>query len=235
MRIHILQHVSFESPGIIDNWIKTKNYPVSYTRFYQGEPLPDISSFDWLIIMGGPMSANDEDKISWLKDEKVFIKKAIDNNKVVIGICLGAQLIANVLGSEIYPNELKEIGWFPIKTTIYATDHDLFSSLPRAIHVFHWHGETFYLPPDALLLAESDACKNQLFVWNERVIGLQFHFEVTQSLLVGMVENGKNELKKAKYVQLSEEILSGKEFIQPCNTMMTNFLEKLEDKFGMPE
>ena len=112
MNIHCIQHVPFENPGSIGDWIKHKGYRLSTTRLYGGESLPDIDPIDWVIIMGGPMGIYDEDKYPWLKEEKVFIKNALDKGKVVIGICLGAQLIAGVLGAKIYKNRYREIGYF---------------------------------------------------------------------------------------------------------------------------
>jgi GMP synthase (glutamine-hydrolysing) len=229
MKIHILQHVPFETPGVIEAWIKNNKHEASVTQFYNGDKLPPVPSFDWLIVMGGPMGVNDEDRIPWLKEEKSFIKSVINDDKVVIGICLGAQLIASVLGARVFANEEKEIGWFPVKTTIYAAE--LFSFLPRTITVFHWHGDTFDLPENALLLAESDACKNQLFVWNEKVTGIQFHLEVTEESVKGMVENCRAEIKPAKYVQTEDDILSGGEFLSNCNSLMMTFLDNLADKY----
>ncbi|MFO7445184.1 MAG: type 1 glutamine amidotransferase [Ignavibacteriaceae bacterium] len=231
IKIHSLLHVPYETPGSIEKWVKNKKHDLTATEFYNNGLLPSLSTFDWLLVMGGPMSVHDEDKHPWLKEEKQFIRSAIENDKVVIGICLGAQLIAAVLGADVYPNEHKEIGWFPIHTTIHATDHDLFSSLPRAVNVFHWHGDTFDLPEGALLLAESNACKNQLFVLNEKIIGMQFHLEVNEELIKGMVQHGKGELKKNTYVQVEDEIIGRTEFIHQNNTLLESILDNLESKF----
>jgi GMP synthase (glutamine-hydrolysing) len=231
MKAHILQHVHFETAGIIETWLKNNRHEFSVTRFYLDEELPESASFDWLIIMGGPMGVYDEDKIEWLKKEKAFIREAISNNKVVIGICLGAQLIASALNAVVFPNKEKEIGWLPVKTTVNKAKNDLFSSFPEEMTVFHWHGDTFNLPEGAVLIAESDACKNQLFVLNDRVIGIQFHLEVTENSVKGMVENCRNELIPAKYIQSDEQILSAAQFYAGCNQLMFDFLNNLYSRF----
>ena len=117
MNIHYLQHVPFEDLGSIKNWAKIRGHRVTATRFYRAEPLPFLDELDWLIIMGGPMNIYEEDKYPWLGHEKRFIEEVIKTDKVVLGICLGAQLIADVLGVRIYENIHKEIGWFPIQLT----------------------------------------------------------------------------------------------------------------------
>ena len=114
MHIHILQHVNFETPGLISNWIEKKGHSFSITNFRQGDSLPGFDSFDMLIILGGPMSVHDEDKYTWLKQEKNFIRESINLNKKVLGICLGAQLIADVLGAKVHNMASPEIGWFKI-------------------------------------------------------------------------------------------------------------------------
>lgn len=232
IRIHSLQHVEYETPGSIETWAKNNKIEMNFTRFYESDVLPELNSFDWLLIMGGPMSVNDEEKFSWLKKEKAFIKSAIENDKVVIGICLGSQLIAQVLGAEVFPNDFKEIGWHRVQTTINANDDDLFSPLPRAFKAFHWHGDTFILPADAVHLAQTEACKNQLFVWKEKVIGIQFHPEITEPLLKNMLEKGKAELKNEKYIQPADYILEQTELISQSNDLMESILNNMKNKFG---
>jgi GMP synthase-like glutamine amidotransferase len=224
MKIHYLQHKSYESLGCIAEWIKERGYQVSATKFYQDTNLPKLDEFDFLIIMGGPMGVNDEDKYPWLKDEKKFIAKAIENNKIVLGICLGSQLIAASLGARIYPNMFKEIGWFPIKI---KNDNKFFSSFPEVIMSAHWHGDTFDLPPGAILTAESDACKNQAFVYNGKVIGLQFHLEFTYDSLKGLIDNCREELIKDEFVQTEQEILVGLKLLKTTNELMFQLLDKI--------
>lgn len=223
LRIHHLQHVPFESIGMIKDWIHEHNVQHTATHLYNHEVLPDINDFDWLIIMGGPMSVNDEDDIKWLKTEKEFIKQAIAADKTVIGICLGAQLIANALDAKVYKNRHKEIGFFPVKQTVIANEVKqsvepyVISSAARNLAtnftelfdnqtVFHWHGETFDLPENAVLLASSEACINQVFLYKENVLGLQFHLEMDEAAIEKIMENCRAELVESKFIQSEETI-----------------------------
>ncbi len=194
LRIHYFQHVPFEGLGCIENWIDEQGHVLSSTKFYQNDSLPALDDIDWLIIMGGPMGVYDESKYDWLKAEKKFIDLAIKADKKVIGICLGSQLIAEALGSKVYPNHEKEIGWFPIRITADGQKNRLLSSLPESFEVFHWHGDTYDLPRGAKCLLESAGCKNQAFLYSDRVLALQFHFEVTAETIKEMVLHGREEL-----------------------------------------
>ncbi len=224
MKIHYLQHESFESLGCIEDWIKEREYPVSSTRFYQSSVLPNLSDFDFLIVMGGPMGVYDEDKYPWMKDEKLFIRKAIENDKTVLGICLGSQLIAAAMGAKVRRNEYKEIGWFPIQI---RNDYKIFNGLPKEIMSAHWHGDTFDIPKGAIHIAESSACKNQAFIFNEKVIGLQFHLEFTNDSLKELIKNGRKELVKDRYVQTKEEILENPALLNTTNDLLYQMLDNM--------
>jgi len=143
-----------------------------------------------------------------LIDEKGFIKEAIIRGKGVLGVCLGAQLIASSLGSRVYPNREKEIGWLPIQSALPPKETPRFFQFPNECLVFHWHGETFDLPPGATLLARSEVCENQAFQIDRRVIGLQFHLETTPQTARELVNNCREELVPAKFIQSEETILS---------------------------
>jgi GMP synthase-like glutamine amidotransferase len=155
--------------------------------------------------MGGPMSVNDEAAFPWLVAEKRFVRDVIEAGIPVLGICLGAQVIANALGARVLPNPEKEIGWFPIQAT--AADGPAFT-FPESTTVFHWHGETFELPPGAVRLAKSEACANQAFQIGDKVIGLQFHLETTPDSAQEIIANSRHELTPSLYVQTEQEILS---------------------------
>lgn len=230
MKLHYLQHVAYETPACILDWIKQNGVECTSTKFFNKDELPNIDSLDFLLIMGGPMGVNDESLYTWLKKEKEFIKKCIENDKIILGICLGAQLIANVLGENVYKNKHKEVGWFPIKITQEAKNTELLNSSPDELTVFHWHGDTFDIPNGAIHLAESEGCKNQAFVLNERIVGLQFHFEVTEDSLNEMVKFGKGELVKNIYIQNEKEILDGKRYIEENNKIMCKLLDSLTTK-----
>ena len=229
MRIHILQHESFESPGFILDWIAEKRHHLTFTKFYEDGMLPPLEDFDWLIIMGGPMGVYEEVKFPWLKSEKEFIKRSIEDRKIVLGICLGAQLIAAALGEKVYPNKNKEIGWLDVKLTSDGKSNHLFTSFPEMIKVCQWHGDTFDLPAGAILLAESEACINQAFIYKDKTIALQFHLEFTKQSLRELIAYGKRELVKDKFVQTGEEILSKKHLLADDNKMLNMLLDKIEE------
>ena len=227
LKIHCFQHVSFEGLGCIDQWIKEKKHSASFTKFYAGDPLPDINTIDWLIIMGGPMGVYEEDKFSWLRKEKEFIRQAILANKTVIGICLGSQLIAEVLGAKVYKNTEKEIGWFDVTVTPSGKKNKLLEGFNNSFKVFHWHGDTFDLPQNAEHLIQTSICKNQAFLYKEKVLGLQFHFEVTNETLVEMVKHGKEELTTGNFIQSEAEILSNEKYIKDNNAKLFTILDRL--------
>lgn len=227
LKIHYFQHVPFEGLGVIEEWIREKGHYLTSTQFYSDSKLPDADAIDWLIVMGGPMGVYDEAIYPWLRKEKEFIDQAIKKQKVVLGICLGAQLIAEVLGSEVYPNTQKEIGWFPITVNKDVGTNVLFEFLPKKLDVFHWHGDTFDLPEGALHIAESVICKNQAFSYKDRVIGLQFHFEVDEASIRGMVEGADDELVKGAYVQTASEILERINLTTENNVHMKKLLDRL--------
>lgn len=230
MRAHAFLHVKFEGLGVIEPWLFEKGYSLTFTRFYEEAVLPHVDEIDFLIIMGGPMSVNDEAIYPWLRAEKAWIRSMIERKKPVLGICLGAQLIANALGSLVYPNKDKEIGWFPIVATSNDVKRDVFS-FPPSIEVFHWHGETFDLPKDALSLAKSTACTHQAFQLGNHVIGLQFHLEMTAQAIESIVENCHDELVSDTYVQTEEMILSkSNECLQATQTLMRSLLDFLHVK-----
>lgn len=203
MKVHILQHVPFEDIGSMASWLADRKATIGYTRFYESPTFPEISQVDLLIIMGGPMSVNNENTFPWLRSEKHFIREAIRCGIPIVGICLGAQLIANSLGARVYANPEKEIGWFDIEN---VPNGETAFKFPTKITVFHWHGETFDLPEGAIHLASSVACKHQAFQIGQNVIGLQFHLESTPASIDAMIQNCRNELVKGHYIQTEENI-----------------------------
>ncbi|MDP1625470.1 MAG: type 1 glutamine amidotransferase [bacterium] len=231
MRAHYFQHVPFEGLGSIEPWLKSNGYELTTTRFFESADIPDPDAIDFLVVMGGPMSVNDEDKFQWLALEKKFVREVIDSGKPVLGICLGAQIIANAMGAKVFQNNVKEIGWFPINATT-GVNESVFS-FPPSETVFHWHGETFDLPSGAIRLAKSEGCENQAFQLGRRVIGLQFHLETTPTSAREIVSNCRDELVPAKYVQTEEEILSANSNrYKLINDLMDGVLAFLQRKDG---
>jgi GMP synthase-like glutamine amidotransferase len=180
------------------------------------------------IILGGSMGVYEQKRYSWLTVEKEFIKQAIEQNKTVIGIYLGSQLIASALKAQVYPNKKKEIGWFPINAS-EAIINPLFNN-EKCYTVFHWHGDTFDLPQNAALLASSEACANQTFIYRDKVIGLQFHLEVTENSIKQMIIFGESELTTEKYIQTVQEMSNQKEFLKDNNQRMFLLLNYLATK-----
>jgi GMP synthase-like glutamine amidotransferase len=203
LRIHYLQHVPFEPLGSIAPWAERGGHDVIGTHVYAGDVFPEQDAFDALIVMGGPMSVNDEDRHPWMRGEKTFIERTLKEDKCVLGFCLGGQLIASAAGAMVTPNEYREIGWFPIKGTNGAT-----GLFPEEAMVFHWHGERFELPAGAVHLASSEGCGNQAFLLNDKVLAMQFHMEFTSEIVAGLAE------------RLKDEILEGGSYVQNTDTML---------------
>ena len=226
LRIHYFQHVPFEGLGSIEEWAQMHDHSLSSTQLYESSIMPAISDFDWLIIMGGPMSIHDEAEHPWLIEEKRFIRQAIEEGKTVLGICLGSQLISAALGARVYKNKEKEIGWFDIEFSSHAQSGPFFSGMGKSLKVFHWHGDTFDLPENAVLLASSDGCKNQAYIYKERVLAFQFHPESTVHSLQQMIENGENELKAGKYIQTDISLLLNRSLIESNRKALFTLLNR---------
>jgi GMP synthase-like glutamine amidotransferase len=231
MKIHCVQHVPFEGSANIEAWARDRSHDLSNTLLFEGKSLPEMEEFDWLIIMGGPMNIYEEDKYPWLRKEKEFIKRAIASDKIVLGICLGAQLMADALGGNVHKNMHREIGWFPVNLTPAAKKSRIFGVLPERFMAMHWHGDTFDLPPGALHAAESQACSNQAFEL-EKAIGLQFHLESSSDSIDRLLLNCKDELTDGQHVQRAEEILAHLDRLPDLHSLMELFLDNIEEVLG---
>ncbi|WP_323815789.1 type 1 glutamine amidotransferase [Cellvibrio sp. NN19] len=225
MRIHSLQHVPFEDIGSMASDFAARGYSVTSTHWYRGDAAPALDSFDALIVMGGPMGIYDEAIYPWLADEKALIKSAIDAGKILLGICLGAQLIADVLGGKVTRNTYKEIGWLPLQITPVAATHPLAQVFTRYPEVFHWHGDTFALPPGALHLASSHGCANQAYVFQERVYGFQFHLETTPASAQALIEHCSEDIDGSRYTQSAQAILASEAKFAQINHAMSEVID----------
>jgi GMP synthase-like glutamine amidotransferase len=225
MHIHFIQHMPFEYPGSIADWAAERNHTTTYTKVFEDATFPLISTFDMLVIMGGVMGVYEEDQYAWIPAEKSFIKNAIKSKKKVLGVCLGAQFIAEALGAKVFPHTIKEIGWLPVEKVM---PHKLTEKFPQTFTTFHWHGDTFTLPQNAVHLFKTKACEQQGFVYNDHVAGLQFHLEVKEDLLNGMTENERAELIKDEYVQTEDEV---KNLMKDYISQQEKFMYYLLDAF----
>jgi len=235
MRVHYLQHASFEGINCLSPWFAQHGHQLTGTHLYRGDTLPSIHDVDWLVILGGPMSVHCTQQYPWLIAEKQFIQQAIDNKKIVLGICLGGQLIADVLGATVKKNIHKEIGWFPIQRDDAIENTFLKGIFPKTLNMFHWHGDTFDIPANAVPIASSIACTNQGYVYGDRVVGLQCHPETTPQFIEYLARAGTDELAESSpYIQPAEKLFADEQTYKNINTVMFAILERLEKNFLYP-
>jgi GMP synthase-like glutamine amidotransferase len=225
-KILYLQHAPFEGPAHLETAAVKRGAALHGYRLYSGQPLPGMNEFDLLAVMGGPMGVYDEKKYPWLVYEKSFIEKSLRAGRKIIGICLGAQLIADVMGAPVRRNRCREIGWFPVKRHDDAAATRVGRLLPDAFHAFHWHGDTFDIPAGALRLAGSEACANQGFTYGERVLALQFHLESTAESVRALVAHCGGDLDGSEYVQREADLLAVG-YIDWCNRLFEEIIEGL--------
>jgi GMP synthase-like glutamine amidotransferase len=226
VRIHYLQHVSFEGPAAIADWAVARGHEITGSLIFAGEAPPRHGTFDALVVMGGPMSANDDARFPWMTQEKRLIAEAMARDTPLLGVCLGAQLIADAAGAPVFASPMREIGWFPVRLTRAAATHPLFRDLPAEFVPLHWHAETFDLPPNAVLLAESPACANQAFSIGDRVLGLQFHLEATAATVAELVAHCRRELVAGPYVQEEREIVAGAASASGLHSILYEILDR---------
>jgi len=226
VRIACLQHVPFEGPAAVRPWAVSRGFPLSVIRLFANEPLPALDGFDLLVVLGGPMSVRDEKQFDWLGAEKEFVRNAIEKERRVLGICLGAQLIAHALGARVIPNREREIGWFPVEKSLQAQAHPAFAPLPETFTAFHWHGETFDQPAGSIGLARSEACAHQAFAAGERVLGLQFHLESTAESVEALIQHCPGDLSPGRFVQAPQAMATAHDHVQESNRLLALLLDR---------
>ena len=224
MRIHSLEHAPFEGPGRIAAWAAERGHTLARTALHDSEALPLLDDFDLLVIMGGPMSIHEHRAHPWLPIEKRFLTEAILARKPILGICLGAQLLADVLGGKVFQNDEKEIGWFPVRV---FDRRPPFAAFPEQLTVMHWHGDTFTIPEGARRVAESDACANQAFVHGDRVVGLQFHIELEKVGIEDLAAASLDEAGRAPSIQTREQLLAPPPDSDACTPALYAMLDAL--------
>jgi GMP synthase-like glutamine amidotransferase len=207
MHLHYFQHDNFEDLGYIGEWANSHGISTSVTRFDLNPELPTHESYDWLVVMGGKMSVNDQVEFTWLEAEIAFIKEAIRLGKTVIGICLGAQLIAKASGSTVYKNIGPEMGFWPVRFSQNASKDKVFRHFPNELLVLHVHFDTYKLPEGAVNMAESAITNSQAYRNGENVFGFQFHFEVTPQNISGFLNGVEPELVEGEFSQSKAQML----------------------------
>jgi GMP synthase-like glutamine amidotransferase len=228
VKVHYLQHSPTEGPGEIANWAAARGYEIAGTHWYRGDASPDPADIDLLAIMGGGMNIYEHRNHPWLVPEKQLIAEVIRLGKPVLGICLGAQLVADAMGGVVFQNPEYEIGWWPVRFSKAARENPLFRQFPETLTALHWHGDTFELPGVAML-GESEACPNQAFACGEKVVGLQFHAEVTPADVRAFVQGETEPLPAGKYVQSFEEIMDGDAKMPPVHKALWSLLDALAE------
>jgi GMP synthase-like glutamine amidotransferase len=195
MNVLIIKHIEIERPGLIEDCLRQETIPYQILNLKPNIRLPKLDDLTHIVFLGGPMNVYEEDRYPFLRDEDLFIKEAIQRGKPILGICLGAQLIAKALGGKVFKAPMKEIGWYDVSLTDEGTKDPLFSSLPKKFSVFQWHEDTFEIPKSGKLIATSSSVPHQAFRYGENAYGLQFHLEVTEKMIWEWMETYEEEFK----------------------------------------
>jgi GMP synthase (glutamine-hydrolysing) len=229
MKIRVLQNASHEGPAHILTWAKSRGHTIDVTRMYHSSDVPRLDDFDWLIIMGGPMGVHDEIQCPWLVHEKSLIESAIAGDKIVMGVCLGAQLIAQVLGARVYKSSHAERGWSTLSLTREAESSRLFSCFPKEFTAFVWHDDVFDLPAGATHLVSNKACPYHAFEYG-KVVGLQFHLEVTSDSIRAIMDHSFYKGISGSYVQDRKQIEQGMDGVDNIHSLMDIVLDGIDGK-----
>lgn len=226
MRVLLLKHFDFDDESAVTGWAEERGHDCTIIDPSIGGILSDMEPFDFLVVLGGPMSVYEEERYPWLAEEKKFILGAVRGGKAVLGICLGGQLLAEVLGGKVYRHEHKEIGFHSIRRT--GQPHPLFEGMPDRFHSYQWHGDAFDLPPGADRLAYSEACRNQAFAYGPNVLGTQFHLESTPTCIETMLNRWSGELQAAPYIQNADRIREQLARTRDSHAMLHGILDRFE-------
>ncbi len=230
MKLHIIMHESFEAPAAIETWALNQGHEIAYTRLYDGDALPESFEFDFLVVMGGPQSpatTTEESPHFDAKKEIAFIKSAAAQDKFLLGVCLGAQMIGEALGAPFEHSPNKEIGVFPVELTQDGKLDPIIGTFPEKFLVGHWHGDMPGLTPDAKILAFSEGCPRQIVRYSPKIYGFQCHFEFTPDAVEDLIEHSADEFEQLKdelYVETPAQ-LREHDYVE-MNGLLFKFLDK---------
>jgi GMP synthase-like glutamine amidotransferase len=229
MRVIVVMHVESEGPGSLGTFLESVGAEIVTARLYAGDHLPaDLSGFDAVVSMGGPMNVYEEDQYPFLKEETAFLKQAVEADVPALGICLGAQMIAKAAGAKVTKSPNKEIGWGEVTLTNSGQEDSSFKGLPATLEVLQWHGDMFHIPANGVLLASSKDCPHQAFRYRN-ALGLQFHLEVTEEIVSDWFGDSK-EIKLSDVMDRFQETREGLE--RNARIVYTNFLELIRNVSG---
>jgi GMP synthase-like glutamine amidotransferase len=227
-----LQHHPVEDLGCIAPWLAQRGARVTHTALFAGERLPELHAFDWLIVMGGPMNVDEHERYPWLVAEKALIREALEARRTVLGICLGAQLLATQLGASVRPQGQAEIGWYPVRLDPAARAHSWLQGGGESLVPLHWHGDSFSPPPGTLGLGRSEACAQQGFILGHQAIGLQFHPELTAADLRRWCMAWPES--SGPWVQPAAQLLGAVDRFAQANRWMVRLLDRMAATAGQP-
>jgi GMP synthase-like glutamine amidotransferase len=226
VRIHCLQHVPFEGPGAIADWSARRGHELLHVHAYRGDVLPAAREVEALVVMGGPMSANDVSELAWLAAETRLVEQVLRADRPMLGVCLGAQILARALGARVYRARQREIGWWPLRVRPEARKATPLADWPESLVPLHWHGETFDLPAGAEHLAETETCPHQAFLWR-RALGLQFHVEATPQSVAELTQVCAAEIGSGAFEQAAERIRGESQHCAALGPLLEAALDRL--------
>lgn len=231
----IFMHVPFEGPAAIRDWLSQKGFVIHEVQTWTVANWHSLALPDWLVIMGGPMAAWDDTAYPWLAEEAAFIRRCIDAHKAVLGICLGAQLIARTLGARVWKNAHREIGWWPVTATHAGQTHPLGALFCTSPSVLHWHGDTFDIPAGAVHLAQSEACANQVFAYGDHVLALQCHLEMRRPHVERLAHFCADELATGgPYIQSADKVLDPAAPFAASEALLRQLLDRFQSGLKQP-
>jgi GMP synthase (glutamine-hydrolysing) len=230
--ILIIKQVEQEGPGLIENIFAAHGWGLKTVELSLGAKLPsDFDETGALVVLGGPMNVYEEKQYPFLKGEELLIRKALIEEVPVLGICLGAQLLAKTCGARVKKAPRKEIGWYRVERTEDGKKDVLFNAGPDRIHVFQWHEDTLDVPEGAVLLAEGKDCKNQAFRVGQNAYGLQFHIEVTENMIRSWFQSGEEKAVVEKIVRDTKKVRE--DHHREAKRILSNFMRIAESSLRL--